>query len=109
MGSLKVQARKIFSDLNEKHFEGKLPMPDIELLIEDEPKGILCFKPPKLILSKPYLLRHPEMFEQLILHEMIHLYLFLNGEGKREASTYLLGHSPKFKRLAKKFDLKLFS
>ncbi|MEW6188488.1 MAG: SprT-like domain-containing protein [Actinomycetota bacterium] len=94
-----ARAKKIFKRLNRIFFSNSLPTPIIE--VSDEASYPACIFYPKIILSKNLGKRLPEK----LLHEMIHYHLFLQGFGEEEMASSILGHSKRFKELARKFGL----
>lgn len=92
----------IFTAYNQKYFKGRLPPIPIELTHKDDFKGAIFVNPHlRLVLSIPFLNTTNEGgIRGVILHEMIHYFFkFFNIP---DESSIFLGHSPRFRRVARR-------
>ncbi len=102
------KAERIFDELNAKYFKGKLKPIPILLAQKQEYKALIFYRPyPHILLSKHFLKTSTEEeIRQIILHEMIHYFLYFFNIS--DSSSVLIGHSDRFKRIAKRLGITIF-
>lgn len=93
-----AELRIWFKEFNEEYFEGKLPMPSLQIKRCTSYLG-KCFPSRKLIIMSVFYDRSRCDLRQTFLHEMIHLYNYYFD------SRYI-GHGLPFKRKAKEINHK---
>lgn len=93
-----AELRLWFKEFNNEYFEGKLPMPSLQIKRCTSYLG-KCFPSRKLIIMSVFYDRSKRDLRETFLHEMIHLYNWLFD------SRYI-GHGIPFKRKAREINNK---
>ncbi len=102
------RASSIFNELNDEHFKGKLEPIPILLTEKDDFKAAIYYKPScRIVLSLPFLeVAKEDEFRQVILHKMIHYFFYFFNI--KDSSSILIGHSPRFKRVARRLGMNFY-
>ncbi len=104
-----AKAQGIFDELNQEYFKGKLKPLAIILTETDDFKAAIYYKPScRIVLSLPFARAATEYeFNQVILHEMIHYFFYFFNI--KDSSSILTGHSPQYKRVARRLGMNIYN